>query len=74
MKCDLCNNDAQYHQCQQCINDKLVGSHTDEQYDALLQARNDSLFVLRNKSYLNTEAVRDTLDDILTEAIRKASQ
>ena len=40
----------------------------------LLQACKDALFVLQNKSYLNTEVVRDTLENILTEAIRKAQQ
>ena len=39
--CDLCDEKAEYRQCQQCMNDMLVGSHTDEQHAKLLQAVND---------------------------------
>ena len=34
-ECDLCDDPAEYHQCQTCMNDKLIGSHTDEEYEAL---------------------------------------
>ncbi len=34
-KCDLCDEPAEYRQCQKCMNDKLVGSHTDEEYREL---------------------------------------
>ncbi len=33
--CDLCDEPAEYRQCQKCMNDKLVGSHTDEEYREL---------------------------------------
>jgi hypothetical protein len=33
--CDLCDDPAEYRQCQKCMNDKLIGSHTDEEYKAL---------------------------------------
>lgn len=33
--CDLCDEPAEYRQCQGCMNDKLVGSHTDEEWDKL---------------------------------------
>ena len=33
--CDLCENKAEYRQCQQCMNDKLIGSHTDEDWKRL---------------------------------------
>ena len=38
----------------------------------LYQACHDALFVLQNKTYAATQAVEDTLKDILSEAIRKA--
>ena len=41
--CDLCDDPAEYRQCQKCMNDKLVGSHTDEEYEAL-QRQKDALF------------------------------
>ena len=34
-KCDLCDDQAEYRQCQRCMNDKFVGSHTDEEYRKL---------------------------------------
>ncbi len=33
--CDLCDEPAEYRQCQKCMNDNLVGSHTDEEYRQL---------------------------------------
>ena len=33
--CDLCDEPAEYRQCQGCMNDKLIGSHTDEEYQQL---------------------------------------
>ncbi len=41
--CDLCDEPAEYRQCQKCMNDKIVGSHTDEEYEAL-QKQKDALF------------------------------
>ena len=41
--CDLCDRPAEYRQCQRCMNDKLIGSHTDEEYEAL-QKQKDALF------------------------------
>ena len=40
--CDLCDEPAEYRQCQGCMNDKLIGSHTDEEYEAL-EAKNAML-------------------------------
>ena len=34
-KCDLCDELAEYRQCQKCMNDNLIGSHTDVEYEAL---------------------------------------
>ena len=33
--CDLCDDQAEYRQCQRCMNDKFVGSHTDEEWRKL---------------------------------------
>ncbi len=41
--CDLCDDLAEYRQCQKCMNDKFIGSHTDEEYEAL-QRQKDALF------------------------------
>ncbi len=41
--CDLCDDQAEYRQCQKCMNDKFVGSHTDEEYrklEAVVEAAN----------------------------------
>lgn len=76
--CDLCDAKAEYRQCQQCMNDKLVGSHTDEQYAALLEELENGLDIMchacrvTNPQHATCTWCGDT--DSWRKAIRKAKE
>ena len=73
--CDLCDERAEYRQCQKCMNNKLIGSHTDEEYEALQKQveglleriHGDRVYKRRNRQIMC--GVCFTLRDVETHTI-----